>query len=82
MFKHLTQNDKVLIPLFQKEILESNKTSSKLLYQLKVTSMKTPDKNKVDEAKSAAKPKLKTEKPLAEKDEVKAAEEKLRKKAK
>jgi len=44
--------------------------------------MKTPDKNKVDKVKSTAKPKLKTEKPLAEKDEVKAAEEKLRKKAK
>lgn len=42
--------------------------------------MKTP-KNKQQKDTGGAKPKLKTEQPLAEKDEVKAAEEKLRKKS-
>jgi hypothetical protein len=44
--------------------------------------MKTIAKNKVDKNKKPAKStKLHTEEPLAEKDEVKAAEEKQRKKS-
>ena len=42
--------------------------------------MKTPSKNKVDKTKT--KPKLKTDQPLAEKDEVKQAEDNQRKKMK
>lgn len=42
--------------------------------------MKTPTKNKTSAAKKTEKPILKTQKPLAEKDEVKEAEEKQRKK--
>lgn len=43
--------------------------------------MKTPDKIKPTQIDKGKKPKTKTEKPLAEKDEVKAAEEKQRKKS-
>jgi len=42
--------------------------------------MKTPVKNKKEVNQKTEKPKLKTEKPLAEKDEVKQAEAKQRKK--
>jgi len=44
--------------------------------------MKTPDKSKSTKVENSEKPKLKTEKPLAEKDEVKQAEDRQRKKAK
>ncbi len=43
--------------------------------------MKTPVKNKSTKADKATNPRLKTEEPLAEKDEVKQAEEKQRKKS-
>ncbi len=42
--------------------------------------MKKPEKN-TSTKKSSEKPKLKTDQPLAEKDEVKAAEDRQRKKA-
>ncbi|WP_343534374.1 hypothetical protein [Pedobacter sp.] len=42
--------------------------------------MKTPIKNKKESFQKTENPKLKTEKPLAEKDEVKQAEAKQRKK--
>jgi len=44
--------------------------------------MKTPDKNKQTKLENSGTSKLKTEKPLAEKDEVKKAEDRQRKKAK
>lgn len=43
--------------------------------------MKTPVKNKSSKADKSTKTKLKTDEPLAEKDEVKQAEDKQRKKS-
>lgn len=46
------------------------------------TIMNTPIKNNSGKVDKPGKPKLKTKEPLAEKDELKKAEEKQRKKAK
>ncbi|SOD14124.1 hypothetical protein [Pedobacter xixiisoli] len=43
--------------------------------------MKTPDKNKSSKEDKTSNSKLKTEAPLAEKDEIKQAEDKQRKKS-
>ena len=74
--RHLPQSDKVLIP-FVKNRLTKNSINC---YFCKNKVMKT-DKNKDTEANKAKKPRLQTDKPLAEKDEVKQAEANQRKKS-
>ncbi|WP_157960736.1 hypothetical protein [Nubsella zeaxanthinifaciens] len=78
--RHFTQSHVVLILLFQKEALGSNKTQSEDVIFNKDLTMKKPEKT-TSEKTASTKSTLKTERPLAEKDEVKAAEERQRKKS-
>lgn len=79
---HLTQAHGVLILFFKIAPSPGNKSIAGLFYPYKNIVMKTPTKSKVDKGQKKASTNLKTEKPLAEKDEVKAAEEKQRKNTK